>query len=160
MGVWQALPNMPIARANHSATLLQDGRVLIAGGINAAGVQCKALIYDPNYTGGGAPWYTDTDIGGGTCAKVQGHAAVQLKNGRVLLAGGNDPFGEVNNSYIYVPAQTPSPDNAAATPPCAQRVVARSSSAFDTTPTVRPSWLAARTAADRPATPLPMTATW
>ena len=45
----------------------------------------------------------------------------------------------------------------AATPPCAQRVVAWCSSPLVSTPTRRPCMSAARTAADSPATPLPST---
>src|SRR6185503_13535066 len=66
-GVWQSIPDMgctqaqpnagagcatPVARAEHTATLLQDGRVLITGGINATGVLCTSQLFDPFDTTG------------------------------------------------------------------------------------------------------------
>ncbi|MDE2238147.1 MAG: hypothetical protein KGK30_09675, partial [Elusimicrobia bacterium] len=100
-GTWQPLPDMPVARSQHSATLLQDGRVLLAGGVNATGVLCSAVLYDPNAAG---DWVTDRDIGSPGCSPVHSHSATLLKDGSVLLAGGNDGFGEVDHSWRYTPS--------------------------------------------------------
>src|SRR5208282_4340672 len=78
--------NMSSPRALHSATLLGDGTVLIAGGAtdNAADLTATADIYDP-----GANSFTAT----GSMLESRGaHAAALLDtgslSGQVLIAGG------------------------------------------------------------------------
>jgi hypothetical protein len=74
-------PNLSVSRAFHSATLLQDGRVLIAGGTNASGVaQSSCEIYD-HATG------TLAATGAMGSARLA-HTATRLADGRVLVAGG------------------------------------------------------------------------
>ena len=70
--------SMNTARMNHSATLLADGRVLVAGGINGA---ASAELYDPA-TG---KW---SFTGSMTVARA-GQNAVLLLNGEVLVGGGD-----------------------------------------------------------------------
>ena len=66
----------------HTATLLDDGRVLIAGGNRqGAGSTDFAEIYDPA-TGS----FTRTP--NNMSVPRQGHAAVKLRDGRVLIVGG------------------------------------------------------------------------
>jgi WD40 repeat protein len=43
---WTATARMNLARRNHTATLLHDGRVLVVGGIGADGVEFSAELYD------------------------------------------------------------------------------------------------------------------
>ena len=77
---------MPMAetRHSHTATMLQDGRVLIAGGYGAGTVTLDATeIYDPR-TGSFTP-------GGRLAAARAGHVAMLLRDGTVLLAGGVGP---------------------------------------------------------------------
>jgi hypothetical protein len=71
--------NLSFARATHTATLLPNGRVLIAGGMEGAGA--TAEIYDPD-RGSFAP------AGRLAFERSGGHAAVLLSSGKVLLAGG------------------------------------------------------------------------
>jgi hypothetical protein len=72
---------MGTARSYHTATLLDDGRVLLTGGIDAAGAPTRTTeIFDPA---------TNT-IGPGpdmTMPRAK-HAAVRLASGDVLLVGG------------------------------------------------------------------------
>jgi hypothetical protein len=68
--------NMTTARSNHTATLLPDGRVLIAGGDSRS----TAEVYDPT-----AKSFTPT---GDLVAAQLGHTATLLGNGKVLIAGG------------------------------------------------------------------------
>lgn len=73
---WAPVAPMNVARSQHTATLLADGRVLVAGGYNSA-AERSAEIYDPLTRA----W---TLTGEMTQAR-QAHAAVRLRDGRVLV---------------------------------------------------------------------------
>ena len=78
-GSWTATSDMINGRAGHTATLLHDGNVLVAGSFNF-GVLGSAELYDPR-TGS----WTAT----GTMIEGRGsHSATLLPDGRVLVAGG------------------------------------------------------------------------
>jgi hypothetical protein len=83
-GVFSATGSMTNARVLHTATLLNDGKVLIAGGTRDGGGGGAALasaeLYDP-----GAGSFTMT---GGMHTDRAQHAATLLANGEVLIAGG------------------------------------------------------------------------
>jgi hypothetical protein len=70
------LPNMVYARAQHTATLLPDGSVLLAGGASNS----SAELYDP----------TDNTfrLTGYMSYQRSGHTATLLNTGLVLIAGG------------------------------------------------------------------------
>jgi len=77
---WTTTGSMSTARIKHTATLLQNGQVLKAGGVNSTGFLSGAELYDPS-TG---KW-TST----GSMALARGeHTATLLPNGELLVAGG------------------------------------------------------------------------
>ena len=78
-GFWTATSDMINGRAGHTATLLRDGNVLVAGSFNF-GVLGSAGLYDPRT---GLWTATGTMIEG-----RGGHSATLLPDGRVLVAGG------------------------------------------------------------------------
>jgi len=58
-GKWALVSSMTTPRSNHTATLLEDGRVLVAGGLTTSGVATNSCeIYDPNLD----TWVTTTSL--------------------------------------------------------------------------------------------------
>jgi len=88
-GTFTPTGSMAASRYLHTATLLADGRVLIAGG-NAAGT---AELYDPA-TGAFA------STGNMTTPRTA-HTATLLPNGKVLITGG---YGPLASAELYDPA--------------------------------------------------------
>ncbi len=88
---------MHTARLIHTATLLNNGKVLVAGGQDASfSATASAELFDP-VTG------TWKAIGSMTTPRV-GHTATLLPDGRVLVAGGEVPPGKATSSAeIYDP---------------------------------------------------------
>ena len=84
-------------RSGHTATLLQDGKVLIAGGMRRnQDFYSSAELYDP-----AAGKFQAT--GAMTIARV-GHAAVLLRSGRVLVVGGWVGHGCTDSAELYDPS--------------------------------------------------------
>lgn len=85
------------ARFSHTATLLHDGRVLIAGGMEHDGVWLDtAELWDP-VTGRFTPL-------GRMTARRAGATATLLPNGKVLIAGGSDgPGSSLSTAEIFDP---------------------------------------------------------
>ncbi len=77
--------SMVVARFRHTATLLQNGKVLIVGGVplDSANPTSTAELYDPA-TG------SFTVTGGMTTAREE-HTATLLADGKVLIVGGESP---------------------------------------------------------------------
>jgi hypothetical protein len=93
--------SMETSRAFHSATLLNDGRVLVAGGQSAPLVSSSALasaeLYDP-VSGNFSP------TGSLNAARTQ-QTATLLLNGMVLVAGGRDSSGNaLATAELFDPA--------------------------------------------------------
>lgn len=80
-GTWSNTGSMNVARVDHTATLLANGEVLVAGGNNnTTGYLSSTELYNPS----SGKW---TLTGSMTIAR-DGHDAVLLQNGQVLVAGG------------------------------------------------------------------------
>lgn len=88
--------NLISARANHSATLLANGKVLVVGGYNSVNFSLKSVeLYDP----GTGQWTATGDL---NYARFN-HTATLLTNGKVLVVGGM-PVGALNSAELYDPA--------------------------------------------------------
>lgn len=84
LGTWTSTGKLFVARYNHTATLLHNGKVLVTGGYNTttgnAGNLNTAEIYDPDTR----VWSRATNF----TAHRSEHTATLLLNGEVLIAGG------------------------------------------------------------------------
>lgn len=83
-GFFTSTGSMAVPRTAHTATLLQNGKVLIAGGLSAGGPSAEALssaeLYDPSTA-------TFSTVGNMTAHRA-GHTAALLPDGQVLITGG------------------------------------------------------------------------
>lgn len=99
-GAWSFTGSMHDARQQHTATLLQDGRVLVAGGENLQGGSLhSAELYDPS-TG---EWSLTGSLHDGRLS----HTATLLPDGRVRVIGGLDydwPQRDLKSAELYDPA--------------------------------------------------------
>ncbi len=96
-GSLTAGPPMVEPRSGHSATLLPDGKVLIAGGMRRNQDFYKSSeLYDPTTS-------KFERAGDMTMARV-GQAAVLLPSGKVLIAGGWTGPGCTDSAELYDPA--------------------------------------------------------
>jgi len=102
---WVPIGTMREGRAGHTATVLLDGKVLITGGYPKPGdfSSSSAEIFDPA-TGSFRP------CRGGMHAQRDGHAAILLKDGRVLILGGIDRHGPFEALEGYAEAYDPKDD--------------------------------------------------
>jgi N-acetylneuraminic acid mutarotase len=97
---WVATGNLNVARTFHTATLLPDGRVLVAGGYGLSPLD-SAELYDPV----SGKW----SVTGNLVKPRVVHTATLLPNGKVLVVGGDTSplppdFGRGNTAELYDPA--------------------------------------------------------
>ena len=85
------------ARYDHTATLLPNGKVLVAGGLIIAAILTSAELYDP----ASGTWSATGSLN----TARDGHTATLLPNGKVLVAGGDDNSGILTQRGTVRPGQ-------------------------------------------------------
>jgi hypothetical protein len=98
-GTWTATGSLGSARRGSTATLLPNGKVLVAGGDDGTTVLSSAELYDP----ASGTW-------GPTGSLITGrsyHSATLLPNGKVLMAGGYDGSNTLASAELYVGPSAP-----------------------------------------------------
>jgi Kelch motif/Galactose oxidase, central domain len=98
---WSAAAAMPFTAQQHTATLLANGTVIIAGGVDTS----------TGYASGGTALYTPatntwSQLATMNDARIE-HAAMLLSNGQILITGGVNAFNlyyPVGPSELYNPA--------------------------------------------------------
>ena len=94
---FEPISDIDTAREEHSATRLDDGRVLIVGGRNQFGtVLTVTLLFDPETN--------SLSAGGELNGPHSGHSATLLKDGPILVAGGSDDAKPLKSAEIYDPS--------------------------------------------------------
>ena len=86
--------SMNVARSNHTATLLNNGKVLVAGGYGNGPNPASAELYDP----ASGTWSST----GSMSVARSNHTATLLLNGKVLVTGGSGSGG--TSAELYDPA--------------------------------------------------------
>jgi hypothetical protein len=95
---WSLTPPMLHDRQGHSATLLANGLVLVSGGTDSSrvgGVTATAELFDSATN----RW----SLTGGMAVARSGHTATLLKNGKVLVVGGQF-LGNLRSVELYTPS--------------------------------------------------------
>jgi hypothetical protein len=100
---WQRLPSLDRGRWGHTANLLPDGRVMVVGGETSGIIPARVMtmldvvFFDPEAN----RWVEGPQLSD----PRHHHASAQLSDGRVIVMGGQNQFGEfVAGAEIYDPA--------------------------------------------------------
>ena len=93
---WRRAGNLQTGRWAHTATILDNTKVLVSGGYGFAGsvIQNTAEVYD-------AATDSWTRTRGNLNAARGHHTATRLRDGKVLLAGGLGPRGILGSAEVY-----------------------------------------------------------
>lgn len=100
-GTWATTGSLAKFREGHTATLLANGQVLVAGGAdfssNGGGFLASTELYDPT----SGTWAAGADL----TTERSGHTGTLLPNGQVLVAGGyTTTNGYLASAELYDPA--------------------------------------------------------
>jgi hypothetical protein len=96
-GAWTTTGGMLTARGGHTATLLDDGRVLVTGGFGIGDALASAELYEP----ASGNWTAAGDM----AEAGLGRTATRLDDGRVLVVGGWGNSGDGTTlAELYDPA--------------------------------------------------------
>ena len=95
-GPWSPTSSLVTARCYHTATLLPNGKVLVAGGYNGHSLLSSAELYDP----ASGTWSATGSL---STARYL-HTATLLPNGKVLVAGGFKQVVALSSAELYDPA--------------------------------------------------------
>ena len=102
-GVWSFTGQLTHPRERHTATLLPNGKVLVAGGFGEQDTPSSAELYDPA-TG---IW----SVTGSMTMPRENHTATMLPTGKVLVVGGVDAPGSAElydpNTETWTPTGSP-----------------------------------------------------
>jgi hypothetical protein len=89
-GTFAATDSMTLSRLGHTATLLGDGAVLMAGGYSG---DARAELFDP---------VAGSFTAAGSMTMVRwSHTATLLGDGAVLIAGGSGVLGYLASAQLY-----------------------------------------------------------
>ena len=91
---WTAVSSMNLGRYNHSATLLNDGRVLVTGGETDVLTTSLCEIYDPTTN----IWSNAASMN----EKRSSHASILLITGNVFTSGGSNEAPVLKSCEVYL----------------------------------------------------------
>jgi hypothetical protein len=95
-GTWHPTQSpLLVARRNHAATLLPNGKVLVSGGQGGTGRLRLSEMYDPAT---GYWTYLPADA---LMAPRDSHHTLLLPSGKLLAMGGSDDTGPLSNAELY-----------------------------------------------------------
>jgi N-acetylneuraminic acid mutarotase len=96
LGVWTATATMPASYSLQEATALDNGRVLLSGGVTAGARTVNCFLFDPVLN--------TVTATGSLPITLDSHSTVKLQNGNVLTIGGYTTTGgsaDTLNCYLY-----------------------------------------------------------
>ena len=99
-GLWTPTDPLPVSLYGHSAVLLPNGKVLITGGFGPGNIVTNiAVVFDPA-SGTNGKWTAVSPMN----VPRRSHSSTLLRNGKVLVAGGQSATQVLPDAEIFDPA--------------------------------------------------------